>query len=257
MHRLRRALHWQLDPIARARPGLSHVNVILAAVVVVAVAVAVLETEPTISRGREPLFRALEQMFTALFAVEYAARFYAVAERTPDRPWRARLGFFLSPLGMIDLLALLALFASAGGSATVLRLARLLRVARLAKLGRVSRAASLMLDAIAARRGELLITLALAIIAMLVSATLLYAVEGPVQPDKFGSIPRAMWWAVVTLTTIGYGDVYPVTALGKVLAGCTAVVGIGLIAAPTGILAAAFSEALQRRREPPSAPPKP
>jgi voltage-gated potassium channel len=82
---------------------------------------------------------------------------------------------------------------------------------------------------------------------MLVSATALYLVEGPEQPDKFGSIPRALWWAAVTLTTIGYGDVFPVTPLGKLLAAMTAMAGIGLIAAPTGILAAAFSEAFQRQ----------
>lgn len=83
---------------------------------------------------------------------------------------------------------------------------------------------------------------------MIVSATLLYLVEGPGQPEKFGSIPRALWWSIVTLTTIGYGDVYPETALGRVLAGFTALLGIGLIAVPTGILAAAFSDALEQQR---------
>jgi voltage-gated potassium channel len=88
-----------------------------------------------------------------------------------------------------------------------------------------------------------------ALFVLLVSATCLYAVEGPRQPDKFGSIPRALWWSVVTLTTIGYGDVYPATTLGKFLTGITAVVGVGLIATPAGILAAAFSDALQKQRE--------
>lgn len=81
------------------------------------------------------------------------------------------------------------------------------------------------------------------------TSTLLYLVEGEAQPDNFGSIPRAMWWSIATLTTVGYGDVYPVTALGKILAGLTAITGIGLIAMPTGILAAAFSDAMQRQRE--------
>ncbi len=83
---------------------------------------------------------------------------------------------------------------------------------------------------------------------MLVSATALYMAEGAVQPQQFGSIPRALWWSVVTLTTIGYGDVTPVTPLGKMLAGVTAFLGVGLIAAPTGILAAAFSEAAHHKR---------
>jgi voltage-gated potassium channel len=78
------------------------------------------------------------------------------------------------------------------------------------------------------------------------AATLLYLIEGPIQPEKFGSIPRAMWWATVTLTTIGYGDAYPVTTLGKIVAGAAAMASIGLVAMPTGIMAAAFSEAIQK-----------
>ena len=83
---------------------------------------------------------------------------------------------------------------------------------------------------------------------MLISSTLLYWAEGDVQPDKFGSIPRSFWWSVVTLTTVGYGDAYPITPLGKFFSALVAIAGIGLIAMPTGILAAAFSETVQRRK---------
>jgi voltage-gated potassium channel len=83
---------------------------------------------------------------------------------------------------------------------------------------------------------------------MLFGATALYWAEGDIQPDRFGSIPRALWWAVATMTTIGYGDVYPITPLGKVLASVTAILSIGLIAMPTGILAAAFSDGMDRHR---------
>jgi voltage-gated potassium channel len=76
----------------------------------------------------------------------------------------------------------------------------------------------------------------------------MYWVEGPIQPDKFGSIPRSLWWAVITMTTIGYGDVYPITSMGRVIASLVAIAGIGLIAMPTGILAAAFSDAIQKHK---------
>ena len=85
----------------------------------------------------------------------------------------------------------------------------------------------------------------LAVTVLVFGATALHLIEGDLQPDKFGSIPRAMWWSVITLTTIGYGDVYPITVLGKIFAALVAVAGIGLIAMPTGILASAFSEAVR------------
>lgn len=91
-------------------------------------------------------------------------------------------------------------------------------------------------------------SLGLATLLLLVSSTMLYLIEGAHQPETFGSIPRTMWWSIATLTTVGYGDVYPVTPLGKIFAGMTAVTGIGLIAMPTGILAAAFSDAIQAQR---------
>ena len=98
------------------------------------------------------------------------------------------------------------------------------------------------------RRFELLLSLAVALVLLVLSSTAMYLVEGPTNPEAFGSIPRAMWWSIVTLTTIGYGDVFPVTLGGRMVAGVTAICGIGLIAAPTGILSAAFSDALARRR---------
>ena len=83
---------------------------------------------------------------------------------------------------------------------------------------------------------------------MLISGSLLYLAEAEAQPDKFGSIPRSLWWAIVTLTTVGYGDAYPVTALGRFLAGIIAITGVTMIALPTGIFASSFSEAMERQR---------
>jgi len=99
------------------------------------------------------------------------------------------------------------------------------------------------------RRYDLFVTGALAMVLLLGGATALHWAEGSVQPDAFGSIPRSMWWSIITLTTVGYGDVSPITPLGKVLAAMVALGGIGLVAMPTGIIAAAFSDAMQRVRE--------
>ena len=150
---------------------------------------------------------------------------------------------------MIDLISFAPALLGGFGPAYLLRLLRLARILRLAKLGRFSKAWSLLAEAVGSRRYELMLTAMAAVFVLLISATLLYAVEGQGQPDKFGSIPRAFWWSVVTLTTIGYGDVYPATTLGKILTGITAVIGIGLIATPAGIIAAALSDALQKQRD--------
>jgi voltage-gated potassium channel len=160
------------------------------------------------------------------------------------------ISYIFSPLAIIDLIAIAPyLLSAAGGWFVVLRFARLLRLLRLASLGRFSAAWGLVSSAINERRMELLMSLGVGVLALLVSSTLLYWIEGSEQPEDFGSIPRAMWWAVATLTTVGYGDAMPITAAGKVIAGFVAVIGIGLIAMPTGILAAAFSDAMKRHKQ--------
>ncbi len=227
-----------------------RLNLLLVGVILLSVAVAVLDTEPMISVSLRPLFWWLDLVFLGVFGAEYLARLWTAPERPQyAHPVWGRLRWMVSPAALVDLLALApALIFTGATPAYLFRLFRLLRILRLAKLGRFSRAWGLMADAVASRRAELLLTLAAAGLVMLVSACLLYLIEGEAQPDKFGSIPRAMWWAVITMTTIGYGDVFPITPLGKMVAGLTAIAGIGLIAAPTGILAAAFSDAAQRHR---------
>ena len=119
---------------------------------------------------------------------------------------------------------------------------------RLAKLGRTSKAWDHIREAVYERRYEFALILFLLVLTVLISASLLYLAEAEAQPDKFGSIPRSLWWAIVTLTTVGYGDAYPVTALGRFLAGIIAITGVMMIALPTGIFASSFTEAMERRQ---------
>jgi voltage-gated potassium channel len=246
---LRRRTHQQLEPPARVR-GLSLANRILVTLILVATALVIVETEPTLTKIYGLAFAVSEYLLGTVFALEYAARLWTAPERHPDWPaWKARLGFMGSPAALADLAAVISSFVVVGTSgALLLRWIRLARIVRLAKLGRMSRALNHMVEAVVSRRDELCLSLAAGLALIIVAATALYLAEGAVQPDKFGSIPRALWWAVATMTTIGYGDVYPITALGKVLASITAILSIGLIAMPTGILAAAFSDAMERHR---------
>lgn len=249
MNRLRNRVHMALDPRARLTDGLSVLDWGLIAFILVAVVGAIAETEPTVLNGNEQLFTVVNLGFGLIFSVEYALRLWSSAERDPTRPGKARLAFIFSPAAMIDLAAIVStLDPVLGFNAVPLRIARALRIIRIARLGRLSQAMQHLQIAIASRAYELGLALGLVIVVLLFGATALYWLEGSVQPAKFGSIPRAMWWAVETLTTVGYGDVYPITPAGKLVAAALAILGVGVIALPVGILASAFSDAVQRQK---------
>lgn len=245
---IRRALYYHLEPRARPR-GLSLANKLIALLILAAAFLAILETEPTLRRPHAELFVTLQLAFGAVFLVEYGLRVWAAAEDPRFRNSRfGRFRWMATPSAIIDALALLPLFITVAATGLYwIRFARILRILRIVRLGRMSRAFDEVWHAIYDRRFELWVAMIIAGLLMLFAATLLYFAESQAQPEAFGSIPRAMWWSIVTLTTIGYGDVYPVTLLGKACAAIVAVTGIGVIAMPTGILAAAFSDAMQRR----------
>lgn len=251
--RLRAARRWtyrQLEPSARAK-GLSPFNLVSCGLIILASTAAILETEPSISHGRGVIFRALELGFGVCFAIEYLARLWVAGEDPRyGEGFRGRLKYLLTAGALVDLIAIApSLFMLTSAPTYVLRLLRAVRVLRLARLGRLTTAWRLLSDTLSERKFELGLTAVAALLTLIFSAVALYMIEGQVQPVTFGSVPRALWWGVVTLTTIGYGDVYPVTPLGKAIATLTAFAGIGLIATPTGIMAAGFSDALKRHRE--------
>jgi voltage-gated potassium channel len=234
----RRTFYLALNP--QGRPTL--VSRALIAVILASTVVAILETEDTLQGQWPPAFAALEIFFTAVFAAEYLLRIWSAAEGP-----RSRLAYALMPSSLIDLAVVVgALLPFVGSGVMVLRLVRVARMLRLAKIGRFSRAFATLDRAARARASHLLVTLSLAIVFLIFSATLMYWVEGGDRPEAFGSIPRALWWATMTMTTVGYGDVYPLSVAGKLIAAVTSLGGIVLIAIPTGIFAAAFSDELIR-----------
>ncbi|GGA51714.1 potassium transporter Kef [Pelagibacterium lentulum] len=247
---LRHRLFVLLEPQAWPHKGLSPLNKFITALICFAALIAILESEASVLQENTHLFLGVEAVLTIIFTAEYGARIWVAGEQEKYRGLIGRLRYMASPSALIDLMALLPLLLGLLGSqAFLLRLFRLFRVLRLAKLGRFSRATTAIIEALHVRRYELLMSVVVAAVLLLFSSTLLYIVEGDSQQDAFGSIPRAMWWSIATLTTVGYGDIVPVTALGRALAGFTALLGIGLIAMPTGILASAFSDAIQRQRQ--------
>lgn len=248
---LRRRLFRQLEPVAHRGHGLSLTNRVIVFLIIAASVLAVLETEPLLMTGNERAFRTLEWTFALLFLVEYVARVWTSVENAAfaDRS-NPRLRYMLTPMAIIDLLAIAPAFLlEAGGGSLIVRIVRALRLLTLLRLGRFSRAWRHLAQAFRSRQMELLLTLGLGVVGIIFSASALYWIEGTHQPDDFGSIPRALWWSVVTLTSVGYGDAVPVTPLGKIVGGIVAILGVAIIAIPTGILAAAFSDAFRQHRE--------
>jgi voltage-gated potassium channel len=239
-------VHRQLAARAWPGPGMSPTNRFICALIVISSAFAIVETEATIVELAPRFFVVAEIVFGVLFLCEYLTRLYAVGADPRYAGAVGRVRYALTPMALIDLCALLPLLLTSSANPMLLRLCRLIRILRLAKLGRYSLALQHLGEAMHMRRHELALSVLLILLVLIVSSTLVYFAEADEQPKQFGSIPRALWWAIVTLTTVGYGDVYPVTTMGRIFAGVTALAGVGLIAIPTGILASAFSDVFQR-----------
>ncbi|GBD36558.1 Cyclic nucleotide-gated potassium channel [bacterium HR36] len=223
----------------------------LTVLILVNVAAVVLETVQTLADRYAAWFGTIEVASVAIFTVEYVARLWTCTYSPLYRhPWIGRLKFTLTPMALVDLLAILPFSA---GFVTYdlrfLRALRLLRLARLAKLGRYSAAMQIMARALRRCREELVLTAGLMVVLILTSASLIYLAEHESQPDKFPDILAAMWWSVITLTTVGYGDVYPVTPLGKVFAGVVSLFGVGMVALPAGVLGASLLEEIRASRQ--------
>jgi voltage-gated potassium channel len=235
----------------RGQPGgVSSANIFLAVLIVSNVAALVVESVPGME-AYAGFFRVFELVSIAVFSVEYLLRVWSAPEnvRYADG-WRGRLRYMATPMALIDLVAVLPFYLPLGAlDLRMLRVLRLLRLLRLAKLARYSVAAEVLGDVLKAKRHELAVVLALVVILVLCSASLMYFVERDTQPDVFSSIPAAAWWSIVTLTTIGYGDAVPHSMTGRVIGSVVALFGIGVVALPAGMLGAAFTEALARRRE--------
>lgn len=186
--------------------------------------------------------RAFELFSLGVFVVEYVLRMWAAGEDPRFAGAAGRLRWMVTPFAIIDLVAIVPAFFPVSDL-------RFLRVLRLLKLSRHSEGLRILGHVFRRRRDELMMALFLVALALLLSSSLMYYAEHEAQPEVFSSIPATMWWGIITLTTIGYGDTFPITQAGRVLAGVVAIVGILVVALPVGILASGFTDELQARRD--------
>ena len=208
-----------------------------------------LESVPSLRAAYRPLFAAVEYVSLVVFTLEYFLRIWCAVEHGPNRhlsPLRARLAYMLSPAGLVDLIAVLPFWFSPL-LPDDLRVLQVFRIVRFFKITRYSPAMRSLLDVLYRERRALFGCLVVTLGAALVAGALMHLAEGKVQPHKLGTIPEALWWAIVTLGTIGYGDVVPVTVLGKLIATGTIFLAVIMMALPVGIIATAFAEQIHRR----------
>jgi voltage-gated potassium channel len=233
------------DPLAYSA-GSRFIQVIVAAIVLDVVAMT-LASVPDLDAQFGALFTAVAILSVLVFALEYGARLWTVAGHTPRKASALadRFSYVFSALGIIDLLAFLpaAIVLATGKRSTLVALG----VLPFFKLVRYSPAMRSLLAAVHAERRALIGCIVILIGVVLLFASLLYAIEREVQPDKLGTIPQAMWWAIVTLGTVGYGDVVPVTPLGKFVSVFAIISGFAMIALPVAIISSAFAEEVRRR----------
>ena len=209
----------------------------------------VLETVEPLAKAYARFFEWFEIASVALFLIEYLLRLYACTASPREQfhhPVMGRLRFALTPMAIVDLVAILPLFFLLLGGIDIGSL-RLLRILRVFKLMRYSPAMAMLGRVVYNERKGLFGAFIILLILLLLSSTAAYYLEREGQPKTFGSIPDAMWWAMAALTTVGYGDVTPMTTLGRIIAGFVAILGIGAIALPTGIIASSFIEEAKRR----------
>lgn len=215
---------------------------IMALIVANVVAVILATVDPLFTSYRTA-FRVFETVSVAVFSVEYLLRIWSCVEDPAyASPVVGRLRYATNPYLLVDLLAILPFFLTAVVDLRVLRSLRLFRFFRLFKIARYSDSMRTFAVVVREKSSDLAISLLATGVLLTVASTLMYFAERGAQPDVFSSIPASLWWGVITLTTVGYGDVTPATTLGKALGGLIAVVGVGLVALPASILASGFIE---------------
>lgn len=237
---------WEVLEVGAEGDELSRtIDLMIMLLVLGNVVAVVLESVDSIGRPYHDLFMAFEKVSVVAFSAEFMLRIWSVAEseETSDTDNRKRLSYLFSPMAMVDLVAIAPFYLSSL-FALDLRFLRILRLLRIVKLTRYSSALGRIIEVWRLQRSALTAALLVMSVAIVLSASVVYLAEHAAQPEAFGSIPAAMWWAVCTLTTVGYGDVSPITPTGKLLAAGIQIVGIAMVALPTSLFVSGFTHVM-------------
>lgn len=229
-------------------------DIFLTSLIVINIIAVMLESIEGLSDNTRMVLRNIDVISSIIFTIEYVLRIWScTASKKFKHPILGRIRFALQPMMIVDLLAILPFYLPMFISFDLrgLRAIRLFRLIRIFKFHRYSESMQIFTKVMRKKSGELATVFFVVIILLIMASTLMYVIESEAQPDVFASIPSAMWWSVITMTTVGYGDAYPVTIAGKFLASIIAVFGIGLFALPAGVLGSGFIEEVQNKKTKP------
>lgn len=251
---LRRKVYDTLEFAALGRRGVSlYVNVFLVSVIVINSLAIVLHTIPEVRHNHlyETIFQYIEVISVIIFTIEYFLRIWSCVENPRYRHGWGRVRYVFSFWGLVDFLGIFPFyFTLLTSDFGIIRILRVFRLFRLFRVTRYSHALKIIQNVLTETKEELLICFSFIVFTLLISSSLMYYLEHNAQPTKFSSIPASLWWGVITMTTTGYGDMYPITPAGRILAGVTLMLGIALFALPTGIVASGFIEQIRQMKNP-------
>lgn len=241
-----------LDIKFRRTRGFSfYFNISLSVLIFLNTVAIILHTVPRFKEKYDQLFLDFEVFSVIIFSIEYILRIWSCVEQERFKhPFWGRIKFIFSAWGLVDLLAILPFYVSF--FTTDLGFVRILRILRMLRLFRVSRyfhALRVIQGVVEEKKEELFLSMSFIFFTLLISSSLVYYIEHEAQPTVFVSIPDALWWGVNAMTTVGYGDMHPITPLGKILGGLIAILGVSIFALPTGILASGFADHLRNGRK--------
>ena len=215
------------------------------------VVAAIIDTVPSINSSYGQFLYSFEVFSVAIFTLEYIVRAWVcVADEEYAKPFSGRIKYLLTPMALIDMLSILPFYlVTFGVDLRTLRILRLFRLLRIAKASRYFRSMEMLKNVVMSRKEELIMSVAMILVLLVMASSAMYYAEHDTQPEAFSSIPASMWWGVATLTTVGYGDVYPITSLGRLMGAIIAIAGVGMFALPAGLLASGFMEELEANKK--------
>ncbi|MCP9752347.1 ion transporter [Ferruginibacter sp. HRS2-29] len=248
----KRQIYLLLDPADGGTTADKAINSFIVGLILLNTIAVILETVQSIYTPYRQVFYIIELFSVGFFSIEYLLRIWCcTCIEKYKHPVKGRLKYMLSPGAIIDLLAILPFYLPLMGPGDLrfVRSLRLLRFFRFFKLGRYLNASRVISNVFKSKKEELVLSFVITLFLIVIASCVMYYAEHDAQPEKFSSIPETMWWSVATLTTVGYGDEYPITGLGKFLTACISILGIGMFALPAGILASGFSDEFKKLRK--------